>query len=137
MRVLITEDDSISRRIIQLFLEPYGECVTTADGEEAYRAYLKAFDEGKPFDLVLLDVVMPKREGTEVLKMIREHETQKGIEGDKTTKVIMLTGQADATKINDAMSLGAAYYLLKPIEEQKLIRELQRLGLIEDADDAW
>lgn len=134
MRILIAEDDQNGRRILQLFLKPYGECTLAVDGEEALNLYYAAVEQKTPYTLILLDVVMPKMQGTEVLQTIRSYERKNSLE---MAKVIMLTGQADIGQINSALTLGVAEYLLKPIKEEALVRWLQRLGLVEDSQDQW
>jgi len=83
MRILIAEDDYASRKFLYKFLSAYGECDITIDGIEAVDAFMLALDEGKPYDLVCLDIMMPKLDGTRALKAIRDVEKQRGIEGDR------------------------------------------------------
>jgi len=76
MRILIAEDDYASRKFLYKFLSAYGECDITIDGIEAVDAFMLALDEGKPYDLVCLDIMMPKLDGTRALKAIRDVEKQ-------------------------------------------------------------
>ena len=136
MRVLIAEDDLISRKILARFLAPYGETVLAANGDEAVERFQEALTAGAPFDLILLDMVMPHKDGLEVLEIIRraEADAQRATNG---VPILMLTGQGDAFQINQAKTLGISDYMLKPVDEMKLIRELQRLELIPDPQDQW
>ena len=77
MRILIAEDDLASRKFIFEFMSKYGMCDVTFDGMEALDAFLMALDEEKPYDLVCLDIMMPKLDGIKALKAIRDIETQK------------------------------------------------------------
>ena len=137
LKILVAEDDKAGRRIIEFFLKPYGDCVTVADGEEALSRYLEATKLGKRFDLILLDIGMPKVSGLEVLKAVREEEQVNQLSSDAKVKVVMLTGRQDVDNINSSLLLGASHYLIKPIEEKSLIRELQRLDLIDDGIDSF
>lgn len=137
LRVLVAEDDMVGRRILECFLKPYGSCTGAPDGQVAVDEFNAALTTGQPFDLLILDIGLPKLPGIEVLKRIRDLERDNNVSSDKKIKVIMLTGQPDVDNINNSVLLGAADYIIKPIEEQVLIRELQRLGLIEDEDDQW
>ena len=137
MRILISEDDLINRKILGKFMEPFGEIVLAADGNEAIAKYHEARDASKPFDLMFLDMIMPHKNGLETLEEIRKYEKEKGLAGKSQVPIIMLTGQGDAVQINYALTLGISDYMLKPIDESKLIRELQRLGLIPDPQDQW
>ena len=135
MRVLICEDDLVSRKVLSRFLAPFGETVLAADGNEATKHFEEAVQANKPFDLILLDMVMPFKDGLETLKSVRDHERQAGTK--EPVKIIMLTGQGDSLQINQAKTIGISDYMLKPIEEVKLVRELQRLGLVPDEQDQW
>jgi len=135
LRILISEDDPIGRRILELFLKPYGECVSAGRGDEALELYLNETDGEKPFDIILLDQIMPGLHGLEVLQAIRTYERERGKRN--ATPVIMLSGETDANTIVGSQDLGASAYILKPVEESVLLRELQRLQLIPDPDDQW
>jgi len=135
MRVLIAEDDLISRKILSKFLAPYGETVLAAHGDEALKLYEEAQSSGAPFDVILLDMMMPHKHGLEVLEIIRRKEREAGTAS--SVPILMLTGQGDAIQINQAKTLGISDYMLKPVDEMKLIRELQRLELITDPQDQW
>ena len=77
MRILIVEDDLASRKIMLKILSKYGECDVTVDGLEAVDAFMLAQKENKPYDLVCLDIMMPKLDGVNVLKVIRSLEDKK------------------------------------------------------------
>ena len=77
MKILIVEDDIISRTFLSKFLDQYGECDIVVDGMEALDAYLIAEKEKQPYDLIFLDIMMPKIDGTKVLKAIRDFEKQR------------------------------------------------------------
>ena len=59
MKILLAEDDYTTRKYMSSFLSKYGECDVTVDGMEAVDAFMMALDEGEPYDLVCLDVMMP------------------------------------------------------------------------------
>lgn len=74
MKTLIVEDDFTSRLLLQTFLNPYGESHVAVDGIEAIEAFMLACAEKYPYDLVCLDIMMPRMDGHEVLKRIRGME---------------------------------------------------------------
>lgn len=74
MRILIAEDDMISRKFLLKFLSQYGECDVVVDGMEALDAYLISIKEKEPYELICLDIMMPKVDGVKVLKAIRDFE---------------------------------------------------------------
>jgi len=127
MRILITEDDAIGRKVLELFLDPFGQIVAVSTGEDALLQYELAHSDGFPFDLIFLDVGLPRKNGMEVLASIREQESKKS---RKKVPVIMLTGDDKEERIAMANSLGITDYLLKPVEERRLLSTLSKHGLI-------
>lgn len=130
MRILIAEDDLASRKFISKFLSTYGECDITIDGIEALEAFMLAWDEGKPYDLICLDIMMPNLDGEKTLKMIRDIEKQKGIEDSNRVKIIMTTALNERDRVFNAFETGCEAYASKPINTEKLIEVIKRLGLI-------
>lgn len=131
MRILIAEDDMISRKFLFKFLSRYGECDLVVDGLEALDAFLMSIKENKPYDLVCLDIMMPKVDGVKVLKAIRDLETQRGILPQKRSKVIMTTALAETQMVQTAFEIGCEAYAAKPIDTNKLVEVMEKLGLIE------
>ncbi|MCK5437022.1 MAG: response regulator [Desulfobulbaceae bacterium] len=132
MRVLIVEDDQISRQMMDNILEPYGECDTAADGDEAVKSFERALKSGAPYDLVLMDIMMPKMDGQEALKQIRKMEAEQGVAPADEVKVIMTTAVNDPKNVVEAFYKGGATsYIIKPIDGEKLINDIRNLGLIE------
>jgi two-component system chemotaxis response regulator CheY len=134
MKILIAEDDLASRKFLFKFLSQYGECDLVVDGLEALDAFLISIKENTPYDLICLDIMMPKVDGVKVLKHIRELETKKGIIPDKRSKVIMTTALAETQFVQNAFEIGCDAYAAKPIDTQKLIEVLGKLGLIKNIE---
>lgn len=130
LKILIAEDDLISRKFLNKFLSQYGECDIVVDGLEAIDAYLIAMREEQPYDLICLDIMMPKVDGVKVLKAIRDLEIQKGILPNKRAKVIMTTALSEAHFVQEAFKYGCEAYASKPIETDKLTQVLKKLELI-------
>lgn len=131
MRMLIVEDDFVSRRIMETILSPYGECHTAVDGEEAIQSFRMAHEEGTPYDLICLDIMMPVIDGQEALKRIRRMEREMGMKSTAEVKVIMVTALDDPKSVVEAYYRGGATsYIVKPIEKDKLLDEIRGFGLI-------
>ncbi|MBT8339029.1 MAG: response regulator [Desulfatitalea sp.] len=131
MKILIAEDDDISRKIIRTIVSRLGACDTVVDGAEAVEAFELAWEDGQPYDLILLDIMMPDVDGQEALKQIRQIERQMGIRGKQEVKVIMLTALDDPRSVVEAYYRGGANaYLVKPIDTEKLKAELKKLNLL-------
>ena len=124
-RILLVEDDASIREITALGLRGAGfEVDTAADGAEG----LDRWRRERP-DLVLLDVMLPRLDGLEVLRAIRR---------EATTPVVMLTARADTIDVVVGLESGADDYVRKPFELPELVARvraaLRRRGA--DAGDA-
>ncbi len=131
MRILIVEDEFVSRRVLKEFLSPYGDCDTVVDGEEAIQAFKLAWEEEQPYDLICLDIMMPNIDGQEALMQMREIERELGIKGSSEVKVIMVTALDDPKTVVEAFYKGGATsYIVKPVDKQKLIKEVRSFGFM-------
>jgi two-component system chemotaxis response regulator CheY len=129
MKILIAEDDMVSRKLLSKLLYEYGECDVVVDGIEALDAYLIAVKENEPYEVICLDIMMPKVDGVKVLKAIRAFEKQRGIMPDDKVKIIMITAIDDTDYVHKAFELGCEAYAAKPIDTSKLIQVLGNLGI--------
>lgn len=132
MRILIAEDDLISRKFLFKFLSGYGECDLVVDGLEALDAFLLSIKEENYYDLICLDIMMPKVDGVKVLKSIRDMENQKGLDSKNCSKIIMTTALAETQLVQSAFEIGCDAYAAKPIDTTKLIEVMERFGIIEN-----
>ncbi|NDV24819.1 response regulator [Desulfovibrio sp. JC022] len=129
MRVLIVDDDFYCRNMLHEIMKPYAQCDIAVNGEEAVFAFKKGLESGNAYDLVCLDLVMPEMDGQQALREIRSIEKDFKVEEDGAVKVIVTTMLDDRKETHDAFFLGGATsYLVKPIEEIKLVNELKNLG---------
>lgn len=132
MKCLIVEDDFISRRILRELLGAYFDCEIAVDGEEAVTAFRMAHDAKTPYELICMDIMMPKMDGREALRLIRQLEKELEVPPNLEVKVVMTTALDDPKTVFDSFYQdGATAYLVKPISKQKLVRELRALGLIQ------
>jgi two-component system KDP operon response regulator KdpE len=118
MRILIADDDTDSREILKTYFEAKGhQIVLAVDGMEA----LKRFTDEKP-DLVLLDIMMPKLDGWEVLHYIR---------AAGRTPVLMITAKDATYDIVKALASGADDYIVKPLKlrevEARVLAVMRRI----------
>lgn len=115
MRILLVEDDKgIARFVKKGFVENSFSVDVTSNGEEGFRAaiYMK-------YDLIVLDILLPKMDGREVLKRLREREIQ--------TPVIFLTAKDSENDIVQGLNLGADDYLTKPFSFNELLARIQAI----------
>jgi response regulator RpfG family c-di-GMP phosphodiesterase len=110
-RILIVDDEAPVRHVCRTFLYHEGfECHEARDGAEAVQILGE-----RNFDLVLLDVDMPKLTGPQVLRRLREQPPSNHL------KIIMMSGGVSADELAEMLALGADDYLAKPLGRQQLI----------------
>ncbi len=130
MRVLIVEDDFISRKILNNFLRDYGECDVAVNGEEGLKAITEAVKAEKHYDLIRLDIKMPGIDGIQTLGLLRALEEESGVSLGEGAKILMTTSVSDRTEIVKAFRDNCDGYLRKPIAKKKLVESLEKLGFI-------
>ena len=111
MRILIAEDDAVSRRILEATLAKWGyEVVVTTDGQQA----LEALTHPDAPSLAVLDWMMPGLDGSEVCRRVR----QAG--GDRLLYLILLTAKGRKEDIVEGLTAGADDYVVKPFDRAEL-----------------
>src|SRR6187401_91351 len=125
-RALVVEDEPNIRELVALHLGLEGLTVTTAvDGEEALR-----FANSEPFDVVVLDLMLPKIDGVTVCRAIRRQSTN----GD--VPILMLTAKRDESDKVLGLESGADDYLTKPFGVRELVARARALLRRPRATDA-
>ncbi len=124
LKVLVVDDEDRMRKLLSDFLKIRDfEVVEAADGEQA----IDVFFSDKDIALIILDVMMPKMDGWEVLKTIREHSK---------VPVIMLTARSEETDELKGFEYGADEYISKPFSPKILVARveaiLRRSGMSQD-----
>ena len=115
--ILVVDDNADNAHIIRDYLEARGYPITVAyNGDDA----LKAFEEVKPA-LVLLDVMMPGRDGWQVCREMKQHPTL-----GRNVRVIMVTALDDWVNKRQALQTGADDFVEKPFELSKLVATVER-----------
>lgn len=134
IKILIVEDEFISRTLLKEMLTPFGDCDVVTNGREAVDVLEQSYSVAENrYDLVCLDIMMPKMSGHEVLREMRRIEKDKGIYGADTAKVLMVTALDDAKNIMEALVEGRCEaYLTKPLSRARLEEHLRQLQLIEN-----
>ncbi len=130
MKILLAEDDFVTRKFMTGFLSKYGDCDVTVDGMEAVDAFMMALEDDEPYDLVCLDIMMPVMDGYQALMGIRNLEKERNIPKEKAAKVIMTTALNDEKNVKMAFELGCTVYSGKPIDQDRFEQALKKFGLI-------
>jgi DNA-binding response OmpR family regulator len=115
-RVLVVDDEPMVREVLARYLEREGYAVDVAeDGEQALATYT-----AKAPDLVLLDLMLPRIDGLEVFRRIRD-----GRRDDPRPAVIMLTAKGDETDRIVGLELGADDYVTKPFSPREVVARVR------------
>ncbi|HEY9576728.1 MAG TPA: response regulator [Pseudobacillus sp.] len=114
MNILIADDEEVLRMLIVDTLEEEGHVLTEAvDGKDA----IEWFQKGA-FDLLLVDYMMPRMTGIEVIRKVRE---------TSDVKIVMLTAKTQQKDLEEAKEAGADFFLAKPFSPFKLIELIEEL----------
>jgi PAS domain S-box-containing protein len=119
IRLLLAEDNRISRRMMEYVFDEHGDIDLTFanDGEEAIDLAGRT-----PFDIILMDINMPRLSGAEAIRSIRQSACP-----NAHTPIIALTANALAEQRDEYFRLGASGYVSKPVDTAKLFRKIDRL----------
>src|SRR6266478_10153359 len=124
-RILIVDDNETNRDILMARLGPQGyELRQAGDGEEA----LAAAKELLP-DLILLDIMMPKIDGIEVCRRIKNDAAM------PFTPIILCTAKADSKDVVAGLEAGADEYLTKPVDQMALVARVKSVLRIKELHD--
>ena len=128
MKVLVAEDDVASGKFMQKLLSKYGEVVVARDGIAAVDEFVNAVNNNERFDLICMDIMMPKIDGYKALASIRAAERKLGLARDSRCKVIMISALDEGFDSNYA-SDDYEEYICKPIDIMKFDAVIKNLGL--------
>ena len=116
MKVLIAEDEIVSRRLLESALPRWGyDVVTATDGEEAWTL----LQEPDAPTIMVLDWLMPRLDGVEICRRIRAHPRLSSV------YIILLTSRADVEDVVQGLEAGANDYITKPFDAAELRARMQ------------
>ena len=125
-RILIAEDDPISRSLLELYLEKEGySYVSAKNGREALEFY-----NAQPFSIVITDWLMPEMDGTTLCQAIREQAK------DSYTFILLITSQTSPQALIEGLEAGADDYIVKPINPAELRARLKGCHRILDLENS-
>lgn len=131
LRCLIVEDDELSRELLSLQMESYAACDLAENGRVGVDRFMEALQSGHPYDLILLDIVMPEMDGLEAAKAIRALEEKQGIGIESGVNIVVLSSLNTPQDVIQAyVAAQSAAYLVKPVQPEKLVKTLRKLNLI-------
>ncbi len=128
MRILIVDDEFVSRKKAQKIMSQYGKCDVASNGIDALEAFHLAHNQGGPYDLITMDIMMPDMDGIETLKRIRTWEKSRNIELGKGVRLVILTASKASDSVLSSFNEGCEAYIVKPFNKEKLANALSELG---------
>jgi two-component system chemotaxis response regulator CheY len=129
VRVLLVEDDFVSRLLLQTFLSRYGDCHVAVNGKEAVEAFRAALEQGQRYDLICMDIMMPEMDGREAVRQVRALEESRGILSSSGAKIIMTTAVEDVREVSRCYAELCDAYLTKPIDLTQLLNLMKSYKL--------
>jgi len=130
MKILIVDDVRLVRELEERHLKQYGSCETAQNGHEAISMIKTAFKLGTPYNLILLDILMPVTDGFEVIKTVRSIERENKVDDKNRCRIIIISALKTDDEVKKAIELGCDDYMLKPIQLQLLKSKLKKFQLI-------
>ncbi len=135
MRILVVDDELVSREKMRHIMSSLGECDEAASGQDALKAFSDARTDGKQYDLITLDISMPEMDGTEVLGRIRTLEKEEGIPKEDQVRIIMVTASSEKDTILTCIKAGCNDYIMKPFDMETVVKKLGGTGLTKQPEE--
>ncbi len=133
MKVLVVDDEVVSRKKMIKILGKYGVCEEAENGREAIEKFsVNAVDGTDSYDLITLDISMPDISGLDVLERIRNIEKEKSVEKEQQVKILMVTAKSEKETVRQSIESGCNDYVIKPFNNQSMQIKLVRAGLIKE-----
>ncbi len=130
MRILVVDDDYVSRMKLKALFNNYGDCDAAPDGETAIRMFVKGHEEGVPYDLVTMDIDMPDMRGQDVVKKIRDWEAANMVHmANHEAKILMVTVMNNIRDILSSFRKGCEWYLAKPVTPENVKEAMLQLEI--------
>jgi two-component system chemotaxis response regulator CheY len=130
MKTLIVEDDAVSRLLLVELLSGYGPVTAVENGESALQTVQASLKLKLPFDLICLDIMLPGKDGQQILSEIRGAELDAGYLLGRGAKILMTTQKRDKDSIFSSFRELCDGYLPKPFAKSALQDQLRSLALI-------
>ena len=113
-KILICDDEEGIRESLKLILGDHYDLILTDNGEQC----LQCLDNNQNIGLVLLDIKMPKVNGLEILKAVKEKRPN--------LDVVIVTGYKSVEAASEASSLGASGYIIKPFKSDEILKTVSK-----------
>jgi HD-like signal output (HDOD) protein/FixJ family two-component response regulator len=131
MKILIVDDELVSRTKLKLIMENLGPCEAVEHGKDAIALFHHAHFIKEPFDLIMLDINLPQMDGIVILSEIRRAEKYLAIREGRHARILMVTSYGDKNRILACAQSGCDDYIVKPFDEDTICQKLNALGIID------
>ncbi|HKP96749.1 MAG TPA: response regulator [Fibrobacteria bacterium] len=133
MRTLVVDDDFTSRRILMRIMQSFGTCDAACNGKEGWQAFCQAHDERDPYEVILLDILMPEMDGHELLGRIRGFEEERPLRADQIARIAMATVLHDKDSVLRSFRGQCDGFITKPYSAEVLVKDLRACGVLPEA----
>ena len=131
MKILIVDDELVSRTKLKLIMENIGQCEAVEHGKDAIAIFHHAHFINDPFNLIMLDINLPEMDGIAVLAEIRRAEKYLMIPASHRANILMVTSYGDKDRIVACAQSGCDDYIVKPFDDDIIREKLAKLGIID------
>lgn len=127
MRFLIVDDDESIHLYLRSVLDGLVECDCVLSGEDGVAHFTEAYNANRPYDVVMMDILMPGMDGHQAAEIMRAREQELGISEINQFKLVMITSLVDDINVSKAFfNTHASCYIVKPLEKEKVLEELRQ-----------
>ncbi len=128
LKTLIVEDELDIQKLVNVYLSSLAVCDFADDGLEGIKLFSTARRSKEPYDLIIMDILMPHLDGGNMLKQLRALEQADGLARVQGVKVIILTVLDDHLNMVQPFKPLGDGYLIKPFSQTELLKEIKNLG---------
>lgn len=130
VKSLVVDDEFVPRMVLQRILQAHGPCDAATNVVEALAAVRHAIEQKHTYQLICLDIEMPDGSGQEVLKTIRRIESELQVPAELQSRILMTSSHSHADQVKTAFFNGSDGFLVKPVDQERLMKKLTELALI-------
>jgi two-component system chemotaxis response regulator CheY len=130
VKCLIVDDDALGRELTAHYLKGFADCEMAENGVKAVEMFRSSFEGGNPYDLIIMDIVMPEMDGHTAAKEIRLIEKEWAVSIKHGVNIVVISSLNTPNDIIQAyVSVRSAAHLVKPVHPVKLLETLRKLGM--------
>ena len=130
LKMLIVDDELANRLLLKAIMTPYGDIDFANDGEQAVEAFKNGYENGLPYDVIFLDIMMPHMDGQTALKIIRRIERERRVGPGKDVNIFMVSCLDDENVLEAFFRGQCTDYIKKPYTANYLLDKMREYALI-------